>query len=180
MAQLADDAGFTSPWLRDVPFLDPQLGDAAQMLDPFVYAGYLASITKRITIGTTGIVLPLRDPVIVAKQAASVDQLSDGRFILGLSTGDSPVEYPAFGANFENRAERYREAFQVIRTLGTQDFPAFDTDHYGRLDGALDLVPKPFRRRLPMIAVGRARQPIEWLAQNVDACIWSVDDPAAS
>lgn len=179
MAQLVDDAGFTSLWLRDVPFLDPQFGDAGQMLDPFVYAGYLASITKRITIGTTGIVLPLRDPLIVAKQAASVDQLSDGRFILGLSTGDRPVEYPAFGANFDNRAERYREAFQMIRMLGQQDFPRFDTEFYGQLRGDLDLVPKPVRKHLPMIAVGRARQPIEWLAKNVDAWIWSVDDPAA-
>ncbi|MFM0616308.1 LLM class oxidoreductase [Paraburkholderia nemoris] len=179
MAKLVDDAGFASIWLRDVPFFDPNFGDAGQLLDPFVYAGYLASITKRITIGTTGIVLPLRDPVIVAKQAASVDQLTDGRFLLGLSTGDRPSEYPAFGADFENRDDRYRDAFRLIRELTEEDFPTRKTRHYGTLNGGLDLVPKPVRRMLPMIAVGRSRQPIEWLAQNVDAWIWSVDEASA-
>ncbi len=179
MAKLVDDAGFASMWLRDVPFYDPNFGDAGQLLDPFVYAGFLASVTKRIGIGTTGIVLPLRDPIIVAKQAASVDQLSGGRFILGLSTGDRPSEYPAFGVNFENREERYREAFELIRSVSEQNFPKAETKYYGTLDGELDLVPKPVGNRMPMIAVGRARQPIEWLAQNVDAWIWSVDDPSA-
>ena len=179
MARLVDDAGFTSLWLRDVPFLYPQFGDAGQVFDPFVYAGYLASVTRRITIGTAGIVLPLRDPVIVAKQAASVDQLSDGRFILGLSSGDRPSEYPAFGADFDNRGERYREAFGLIRTLHGQRFPHADSAHYGQLRGELDLVPKPLHGRLPMIAVGRARQPMAWLAKNVDAWIWSVDDAGA-
>jgi luciferase-type oxidoreductase len=179
IARLVDDAGFASLWLRDVPFYDPNFGDAGQMLDPFVYAGFLASVTRRISIGTTGIVLPLRDPVIVAKQAASVDQLSGGRFVLGLSTGDRPSEYPAFGANFDNREERYREAFDLIRSVTEQPFAKVQTTHYGALDGTLDLVPKPVGARLPMIAVGRARQPLEWLAKNVDAWIWSVDDANA-
>ncbi|MDN2703524.1 LLM class oxidoreductase [Janthinobacterium sp. SUN100] len=179
MARLVDDAGFASIWLRDVPFLDPAFGDAGQVFDPFVYAGFLASVTKRIGIGTAGIVLPLRDPVIVAKQAASVDQLSGGRFLLGLSTGDRPAEYPAFGADFDNRDERYREAFALLRQLGEQDFPAATTQHYGTLDGTLDLLPKPVRQRLPMLAIGRSRQPIDWLARNVDAWIWSVDDAQA-
>lgn len=179
MAKLVDDAGFASIWLRDVPFLDPAFGDAGQVFDPFVYAGFLASVTKRISIGTAGIVLPLRDPVIVAKQAASVDQLSGGRFLLGLSTGDRPGEYPAFGAEFDNRDERYREAFALLRQLGGQSFPAATTQHYGTLDGSLDLVPKPVRHHLPMLAVGRSRQPIDWLARNVDAWIWSVDDAQA-
>ncbi|MRX10084.1 TIGR03571 family LLM class oxidoreductase [Pseudoduganella sp. FT25W] len=179
MAKMIDDAGFASMWLRDVPFYDPNFGDVGQMLDPFVYAGFLASVTSRISIGTAGIVLPLRDPIIVAKQAASVDQLSGGRFILGLSTGDRPSEYPAFGADFDNREERYREAFKLIRSVSEQKFPKLDTRHYGMLHGELDLVPKPVGARMPMIAVGRSRQPLEWLAQNVDAWIWSVDDANA-
>ncbi len=89
MAQRVDEAGFSAIWLRDVPFYDPNFGDVGQILDPLVYAGYLAAVTTRIAIGTAGIVLPLRDPLIVAKQAASVDQLLGGRFILGLATGRS-------------------------------------------------------------------------------------------
>lgn len=175
LVRMVDEAGFASLWLRDVPFYDPAFGDTGQVLDPFVYAGMLTAITRRITLGTAGIVLPLRDPVFVAKQAASVDQLS-GRFILGLSTGDRPAEYPTLGADFDNRDERYREAFALIRTLHQNRFPALKTRHYGDFRGDLDLVPKPAVPRLPMICVGRARQPIEWIAQNADAWIWSVYD----
>jgi luciferase-type oxidoreductase len=179
LAQLVDQAGFASIWLRDVPFYDPSFGDAGQMLDPFVYAGFLAAVTSRIAIGTTGIVLPLREPISVAKQAASVDLLTGGRFILGLATGDRPIEYPAFGVDFNSRAERYREAFEMVRTLNSQKFPSFNTSFHGKFTGDIDMLPKPVRGSLPMIAIGRARQPLEWLARNVDAWIWSVDDNPA-
>lgn len=179
VAKQAEEAGFASIWVRDVPFYDPNFGDAAQMLDPFVYAGYLAAATTEITLGTTGIVLPLREPVSVAKQAASVDHLTGGRFVLGLSTGDRPVEYPAFNVEFEDRGERYREAVELIRTLTEQSFPQKETRRFGTLTGNLDLHPKPVNGRLPVMAVGRSRQPIEWLAHNVDAWIWAVDDDDA-
>ena len=94
MAQKVDEAGFSAIWLRDVPFYDPNFGDVGQILDPLVYAGFLAAVTQDIAIGTAGIVLPLRDPLIVAKQAASVDQLLGGRFIMGLATGDSRWNTP--------------------------------------------------------------------------------------
>ena len=179
LAKKAEDAGFASIWVRDVPFYDPNFGDAAQMLDPFVYAGYLSAVTTDIVLGTTGIVLPLREPISVAKQAASVDLLTGGRFILGVSTGDRPVEYPAFNVGFEDRAGRYREALELIRTLTEQSFPQQKTERFGVLSGNLDLHPKPVNGRIPLMAVGRSRQPIEWLARHVDAWIWSVDDDQA-
>ncbi|MCH1918737.1 TIGR03571 family LLM class oxidoreductase [Shewanella sp. A3A] len=178
IAKLTEDAGIASIWLRDVPFYDPNFGDAAQMLDPLVYAGFLAAATKEITLGTAGIVLPLREPISVAKQTASLDLLSNQRFVLGLSTGDRPVEYPAFGVDFESRGELYREGVEYIRYLQQQSFPRVQTTHYGKLNGNLDLYPK-MPQRLPIMAVGRSRQPIEWLANNVDAWIWSVDDDNA-
>lgn len=178
LAQQAEEAGIASIWLRDVPFYDPNFGDAAQMLDPMVYAGFLAAVTKEITLGTAGIVLPLREPIAVAKQAASLDLLSHQRFVLGLSTGDRPVEYPAFGVDYDARGELYREAVEYIRYLQQQSFPRVQTTHYGQLSGKLDLYPK-MTQRLPMMAVGRSRQPIEWLAKNVDAWLWSVDDDNA-
>ncbi len=176
-ARRAEDAGFSSIWLRDVPFFDPKFGDAAQILDPFVYAGFLASQTRDIAIGTAGIVLPLREPISVAKQAASVDMLSRGRFILGLSSGDRPAEYPAFGIDFGKRAERFREAFSLVRKLHGEGFPKGKTKGFGTLRGDLDLLPKPLDDRLPMIAVGRAGQTVPWIAKNADAWIWTVDDP---
>lgn len=176
LAKIADEAGFASLWMRDVPFYDPSFGDTGQMIDPFVYLGFLAAVTKKIALGTTGIVLPLRDPLIVAKQSVSVDQLTGGRFLLGLSSGDRPIEYPAFGVDFESREERYREGFRLIRTVTENSFPTATTKQFGQLNGLLDMVPKPVGPRLPMITVGRARQSLEWIANNSDAWIWHLSD----
>lgn len=177
MASLADDVGVAALWLRDVPFYDPNFGDVGQILDPLVYAGWLAAATRNLAIGTAGIVSPLREPLIVAKQAASVDQLLGGRLLLGLASGDRPEEYPAFGLNFDNRAERYREALGLIRAVTETPWPRHTSRHYGQLTGNLDLIPKPVGARLPVIATGRAGQSLEWLAANVDAWIWHGLDP---
>jgi len=171
LARWADETGFAALWMRDVPFYDPMFGDTGQMLDPMVYLGYLAAHTQNIALSSAGIVLPLRDPVILAKQAASVDQLTGGRFILGLSSGDRSAEYPAFGADFENRGERFREAVGLIKTLTQEHFPRAGSRFYGTLQGDLDLVPKPYAVRMPMVVVGRARQEISWIAQNTDGWI---------
>jgi len=172
----ADEAGFAALWLRDVPFLDPGFGDVGQIFDPFVYLGFLAAITRTMSIGTAGIVLPLRDPLIVAKQAASADHLLGGRFLMGLSSGDRPTEYPAFGLDFDNRVERFRDAVCIIRAATQGSFARHLSEHYGTLDGSIDLVPKPVRGRLPTIAIGRAGQSFEWLAQSMDAFIWHGSD----
>lgn len=177
MARKVDDAGFSAIWLRDVPFYDPHFGDVGQILDPLAYAGYLAAVTRRVAIGTAGIVLPLRDPLIVAKQAATVDQLLGGRFLLGLATGDRPVEYPAFGVDFENRAERFRDALALVRAATEQTWPVHASRFYGQLNGALELVPKPVRARLPTIVIGHAGQTTEWTAQNTDGILSYIANP---
>ncbi|WP_334033468.1 LLM class oxidoreductase [Burkholderia gladioli] len=175
LARQADALGFAAIWLRDVPFFDPSFGDVGQIHDPMVYAGWLAAITRHIAIGTAGMVMTLRDPILVAKQAASVDQLSGGRLLLGLSTGDRATEYPAFAQPYDNRAERYREAHALLRVVTEQHFPTHQTVHYGRLDGNLDLVPKPVGR-LPTLAIGRCGQDVDWLAQHMDGWIWHQSD----
>lgn len=175
-ARQIDEAGFAALWLRDVPFYDPSFGDVGQVFDPMVYAGWLAAATKQIAIGTAGIVLPLRDPLAVAKQSTSLDHLSGNRFLLGLSTGDRPIEYPAFGAEFDNRAERFRDAHAMIRAATENAFPRHASAHYGSLDGSLDLIPKPTGDRLPTLAIGRCGQTVNWLAENLDGWIWHQSD----
>lgn len=177
MVQQADEAGFSALWLRDVPFYDPNFGDTGQILDPLAYAGFLAGITKRITIGTAGIVLPLRDPLTVAKQATTVDQLMGGRFLMGLATGDRPVEYPAFGVDFDNRAERFRDALELIRAATETSWPQHSSRFYGQLDGKLELLPKPAASRLPTLVIGHAGQTLEWTAQNTDGILSYIADP---
>ncbi|WP_229743640.1 LLM class oxidoreductase [Aliidongia dinghuensis] len=176
LARKVDQAGFSALWLRDVPFFDPSFGDLGQVFDPMVYAGWLAAETKQIVIGTAGIVLPLRDPIAVAKQATTLDHLTCNRFLLGLSSGDRPIEYPAFGIEFETRAERFRDAHALIRTTTEQSWPIHTSQFFGRLDGNLDLVPKPVGPRLPTLAIGRAGQSVEWLAEHMDGWIWHQSD----
>jgi len=178
MAQRVDEAGFSAIWLRDVPFYDPNFGDVGQILDPLVYAGYLAAVTKHIAIGTAGIVLPLRDPLIVAKQAASLDQLLGGRFILGLATGDRPIEYPAFGLDFDNRAERFRDALDIIRATTQSHWAKHTSRFYGQLNGEIDLVPKPVGTRLPTLIVGHAGQTQEWIGEHSDGLLSYSSNPA--
>ncbi|WP_396335872.1 LLM class flavin-dependent oxidoreductase [Azotobacter beijerinckii] len=178
MARKVDEAGFSAIWLRDVPFYDPDFGDLGQLLDPLVYAGYLAAVTRHIAIGTAGIVLPLRDPLILAKQAASIDQLLGGRFILGLATGDRAREYPAFGSNFDNRADRFRDALALLRAATEQTWPIHSSRFYGQLDGSLDLAPKPCAARLPTLVIGMAGQNMEWIANHADGVLWYLTDPA--
>lgn len=178
MAQKADEAGFAAIWLRDVPFWDPNFGDVGQILDLMIYAGYLAAVTRHITIGTAGIVLPLRDPLIVAKQATSVDQLLGGRFIMGVATGDRPTEYPAFGIDFDSRAARFRDAFTLIRTATEQSWPRHSTQLYGELDGSIDLVPKPVGARIPTIVIGQSGQSLEWIGENADGILSYISNPA--
>ncbi|MDC8746760.1 TIGR03571 family LLM class oxidoreductase [Xanthomonas campestris] len=179
MARRADALGFATLWLRDVPFYDPRYGDVAQVFEPMVYMAHLAAVTHSIGLGTAGIVLPIREPKILAKQATSIDQLSGGRLLLGLSSGDRPSDYPLFGIPYEDRGERFREAFEVYRAVSDEDFPVFDSAHFGRSSGALDLIPKPWCSSLPKVAIGRAQQTEQWIAEHMDALLVPAPPEAA-
>jgi luciferase-type oxidoreductase len=164
--QLAEELGFAALWLRDVPFNVPSFGDAGQLVDPFVYLGLLAGQTQRLALGVASIVLPLRHPAHVAKAAASVDQLSGGRLILGVASGDRPEEYPAMDVPFADRGALFRESFSYIRHMA-QDAPAFDGP-YGSLGDGIDMLPKPSCGKLPLLITGSSRQDPEWIARNGD------------
>ena len=168
-AKLAEQLGFSALWLRDVPFNVPSFGDAGQLHDPFVYLGLLAGQTEKIALGVASIILPLRHPAHVAKAAASVDQLSGGRLLLGVASGDRPEEYPAMGSTFEDRGARFRESFDYIESMAAS-FPAFE-NHYGRLTGTIDLLPKPSGGRLPLLITGGSQQSPEWIAEHGDGWI---------
>ncbi|MFW2390468.1 MAG: LLM class oxidoreductase [Polyangiales bacterium] len=168
--QLAEELGFSAVWLRDVPFNVPSFGDAGQTYDPFVYLGYLAAQTRRIALGVASIVLPLRHPAHVAKAGASVDQLSGGRLILGVASGDRPDEYPAMDLPFSDRGKRFRESVEYIQRMAERT-PTFE-NAYGRVGGGLDMLPKPASGRLPLLITGGSQQDPEWIAQNGDG--WMV------
>lgn len=167
LARYAEELGFDALWVRDVPLYWPKFKDAGQVFDPWVYLSHVAAHTDDVTLATGSIVLPLRHPLHVAKAAASVDQLSDGRLVLGVASGDRPPEFPAFGIDEETRGERFRDHVRVLRTVWAESFPEVDSS-YGTLDGSLDLVPKPTSETLPLLITGRARQSVDWIAAHGD------------
>jgi luciferase-type oxidoreductase len=169
--QLIENLGFKALWLRDVPFHVPSFGDAGQTYDPFAYIGYLAAKTNDITLGISSIALPLHHPVHVAKSAATIDQLSNGRLILGIASGDRYDEYPAMGINYENRGELFREAFQYIRSA-QDSFPSLDSKTFGNLQGTIDVLPKATAHKIPLLMTGFSQQSLEWNAQNADGWMY--------
>lgn len=167
LVKYIEDLGFKALWLRDIPFNVPSFGDAGQMFDPFTYLGFLAGQTKNIGLGVSSIALPLHHPVNVAKAAHSVDQLSGGRLILGVASGDRPDEYPAMGISYNDRGALFRESFKYIRNSNT-NFPSFETKSYGSLKGHIDVLPKSVGPKIPMLITGSSRQDLSWNAQNAD------------
>jgi luciferase-type oxidoreductase, BA3436 family len=165
--KLIDQLGFKALWLRDVPMHVPAFGDAGQTYDPFTYLGFLAGQTKEIALGIASVALPLHHPVHVSKSANTIDQLSGGRFILGIASGDRKEEYPATGIDFENRGVTFRDAYKYIRAT-EGDFPKLINNKFGNLDGTMDILPKPFSAKIPMLVTGHSQQSTEWIAENTD------------
>ncbi|WP_049057414.1 LLM class flavin-dependent oxidoreductase, partial [Achromobacter xylosoxidans] len=105
-----DRLGFAAVWVRDVPLMDLGFGDAGQVFDPFTYLSFLAARTRSIALATGSAIFSLRHPIDLAKAAATIDQLSGGRLVMGIASGDRPSEFPAYGIEHEQRAERFRDA----------------------------------------------------------------------
>ncbi|SSW65705.1 TIGR03571 family LLM class oxidoreductase [Achromobacter agilis] len=159
LAQLADRLGFRALWVRDVPVYDPSFGDAAQVFEMFSYLGYLAGITRDILLGTAAVVLPIREPLLTLKSAATVQRLSRGRLLLGVASGDRPVEYPLFGRDFAGRGGNFREQVALLR----EGAPS-------RLPPGLEVLPR-LDAPLPLLVAGLAQQTPGWIGEHMDGCL---------
>jgi probable F420-dependent oxidoreductase len=115
--------------------------------EPFVMFGYLAAVTS-LELVTGVIILPQRQSVLVAKQAAEVDLLTGGRFRLGVGLGWNAVEYEALGEKFTNRGKRSEEQVEVMRKLWTERSVTFN-GKYHTVTGA-GLAPMPNQRPIPV------------------------------
>jgi probable F420-dependent oxidoreductase len=120
---------------------------------------YLAAITRRITLATGILILPQRQTVLVAKQAAQIDVLSGGRLRLGIGVGWNAVEYEALNETFENRGQRAAEQVEVLRALWTQPLVDF-RGKFHRITFA-GLNPMPIQRPIPIwFGVGSRDHPV--------------------
>jgi probable F420-dependent oxidoreductase len=124
--------------------------------EPLVMFGFLAAVTRSIELVTGVIILPQRQTVLVAKQAAEVDLLSGGRLRLGVGIGWNAVEYEALGQDFNNRGKRSDEQIDLLRQLWTDQTVTFE-GAFHHVTGA-GLAPMPVRRPIP-VWIGAASGP---------------------
>lgn len=171
LAEHAERVGFDALWARDVPTDWPDFRDTGQTYDVWPWLSVVAARTDEVALGTASVVLPLRHPLHVAKAAASVDHLSGGRLVLGVASGDRPPEYEAFGLDADDRAELFRESVALVRTVWREGFPELET-RWGRLDGTVDVVPKPTAETLPLLVTGHARQSLDWIGEHGDGWLF--------
>ncbi len=164
LAQEVERSGFAALWCRDVPLYDPSFGDVGQIYDPWVWLGYLAGKTTSIALGTASIILPLRPPVDIAKAAASIDQLTSGRLLLGVASGDRPVEYSVYQENYDSRDEVFRNTLEFIHTTTHRPADWKNTDVMQRAQ--VELLPKSFSGDIPILVTGNSRQSVEWIAEH--------------
>jgi probable F420-dependent oxidoreductase len=131
VARAAEAAGFESLWAGEhVVLPDPQappspLPPLSVMLDPTVALGFLAAHTTTIRLGTGIIILPQRNPLVLAKELASLDVLSGGRLIFGIGIGYLEPEFAALGVSFESKGARSEEYLGAMLALWTMEKPRF-------------------------------------------------------
>ena len=132
VAVAAEKAGFESLWTGEhVVLPDPQVPPSpAPPLLPFIHPfsalAFIAAATDRILLGTGITLIAQRNAVVLAKETASVDQLSKGRLLFGIGAGYLTQEFEALGINFEERGARTDEYIDAIRELWTSEKPTFD------------------------------------------------------
>ena len=108
----------------------------------------------------------MRHPVDLAKAAASIDQLSGGRLVLGTASGDRPIEFPAYDVPYDTRGVRYAQAVDMVRQLLRAGAPRVDSA-LGTVAGAA-LLPKPAAGKIPLVVTSSSGQTLEWIGRHAD------------
>jgi alkanesulfonate monooxygenase SsuD/methylene tetrahydromethanopterin reductase-like flavin-dependent oxidoreductase (luciferase family) len=149
--KLAEDVNFHSAWISEHHFL----------LDGYcpssiVMASAMAAVTKNIKIGTGAFILPLHNPVRVAEDAVVVDNISNGRFILGVAIGYRKEEFDGFGLNIKQRPSRMEEGIDIIIKSWTENNFSYEGRRYKFHN--LNVTPKPVQRPIP-IYIGAFEEP---------------------
>lgn len=157
----AEQLGYESVWsgehvVTSVPDPSSRLS-GLRTLDTIASLTFAAAKTERIKIGSGILLLPQRDPVVLAKELAGVDVLSKGRLLFGLGVGYVAGEFEALGIPYEERGARTTEYIEVLRTIWTQEWPTFD-GQFAKFSGIQSL-PLPVQKPHPPIIVGGRSKP---------------------
>ncbi len=137
--------------------------------DPFVMFGFLSACTKTIEFSTQVMILPQRQTALVAKQAASLDVLSGGRFRFGIGIGWNEVEYVGLNESFKNRGKRSEEQVEVLRKLWAEPHVKFSGEWHTIDDAGIN--PLPAKRRIPLWFGGHEDVTLRRIAKSGDGWI---------
>ncbi len=157
--QLAEEGGWDSIWTTDhVLMAVGQEHPYGHLFEAMTTLAYVAGMTMRVKLGTSVLVLPARNAIVIAKEIAALDQLSQGRVILGIAPGWNEREFGFLGADFHRRGRLLDEQIAVMRALWSQPNPSFDGKFYRFKDTLFS--PKPVQATIPI-----------WIGGNSDAGI---------
>jgi probable F420-dependent oxidoreductase len=150
LARTAEEVGFDSVWVGDHLIYREDGRPERGPWEAWTLLAGLAAVTQRVHLGPLVSCTAFHNPAILAKAAATVDEVSGGRLVLGLGAGWNEAEFRAFGIPFDRRAARFEEAFEIIRRLLAGERVTFEGTFH-RADDAV-LVPRP--TRVPQLMVG--------------------------
>lgn len=181
MARRAEEVGFDSVWVGDhLLYRNP--GEPAKgPWEAWSLLAALAVATERIELGPLVACTSFHNPALLAKQAATIEEISGGRLILGLGAGWNEAEYRAFGFPYDHRVSRFEEAFTIIRTLLREGQIDFEGTYYRARD--CELLPRGPRPNGPPLMIGSTgERMLRQTAMHADSWnVWFADfgnDPA--
>ncbi len=181
VATLAESIGFTSVWVTDhiaipeqtvshYPYREdgrPPWPANIPYLDAFTALTWVGAVTRTVRLGTSVLVLPMRPPLIVAKTAATLDALTEGRVILGVGAGWLREEFDLLGQPFGTRGRRMKEAVRVLKACWSDDPVSFDGEYFRLPPFGMD--PKPRQgARLPVLGGGESDAALRRVAEVCD------------
>jgi alkanesulfonate monooxygenase SsuD/methylene tetrahydromethanopterin reductase-like flavin-dependent oxidoreductase (luciferase family) len=165
IARAADAAGFDSIWLGDHMLYRGDGRAERGPWDVWTTLAALAASTERVRLGPLVASTAFHPPGLIARMAAAIDEVSAGRFVLGVGTGWNETEFRAFGIPFDRRVARFEEAFTIVRRLLAGERVTFEGAYYAVEDAVL--LPTP-RRRVPLMVGSAGPRVVGFAAAHVD------------
>ncbi len=169
LALEADRNGYDSVWCTDHVLMPQNSGTPYERIfDSITTLAYLAGITNKVRLGISSLITPMRNPVVVAKQLATIDNLSQGRVMLATSVGWNEKEFSHLGSNFHNRGKRLDESIRLIRALWSGS-TAFEGHILRQKFHDAVFEPRPVQKDLTLWIAGNSRAAMKRAATLGDA-----------
>lgn len=166
LARHAEAGGIDSLWVCDHFFFREDDGHEVGIHEAWTLLTAVAAITERVELGTLVLATSFRNPGLLAKMAATADEVAGGRLILGLGCGWYETEYDAFGYPFDHRVGRFEEALRIIAPLIHGERVSVRGD-WSRVDDAV-LLPPPRRTDLPILVAAKGERMLGLTARHAD------------